>query len=73
MAEVAALPSDLVHQLTEKRKTMGLSQEGLADGIGVSNSSLRRWEKRQNNPSLDSVCAWAEELGLRFVLLNQTE
>lgn len=73
VTEVTALPGDLIRQLTEKRKTIRLTQEALAADIGVSCSSLRRWEKRKCDPSLGAACAWAEVLGFRLALSDTYE
>jgi transcriptional regulator with XRE-family HTH domain len=37
-------------RLTERRKTMGLSQERLAEIIGVETSTVARWERGETNP-----------------------
>ncbi len=62
------LPSTLVHELRRRRQRLGLSQRGLAMRVGVHNRSLQRWEGRKTEPRLDSICAWAEELGYDVVL-----
>ena len=45
------------------RKAKGMSQETLAEKIGVSRQALGKWEKDTALPGLDNLQALAEELG----------
>ena len=45
------------------RKAKGLSQETLAERIGVSRQALGKWEKDTALPGLDNLQALAQELG----------
>lgn len=37
-------------QLIERRKTLGLSQESLAETIGAETSTVARWERGETTP-----------------------
>ncbi|MGE8207451.1 helix-turn-helix domain-containing protein [Heyndrickxia sp. NPDC080065] len=37
------------------RKARGISQEGLADKIGVSRQAVSKWESKQSSPDLDKI------------------
>ena len=65
------LPAQLVSQLRQRRRRLGLRQKDLATRIGVNKSALGRWERRKAEPSLAGVCAWAQELGFDIVLSAQ--
>ncbi|MFQ5973460.1 MAG: helix-turn-helix domain-containing protein [Alphaproteobacteria bacterium] len=65
------LPAQLVSQLRQRRRRLGLRQKDLAARIGVNKSALGRWERRKAEPSLAGVCAWAQELGFDIVLSAQ--
>ena len=45
------------------RKAKGMSQETLAEKIGVSRQALGKWEKDTALPGLDNLQALAAELG----------
>ncbi|MBN1173070.1 MAG: helix-turn-helix transcriptional regulator [Micromonosporaceae bacterium] len=38
------------HRLAQRRKTVGLSQEGLAETVGVDRTTVVRWERSDNAP-----------------------
>lgn len=38
------------HRLAERRKSVGLSQESLAEKIGVDRSTVVRWERGETHP-----------------------
>ena len=46
--------------LKELRKEKGITQEHLAETVGVSNRSVSRWENGSNMPNLDILCLLAE-------------
>ena len=41
--------------IREARLLVGLSQEGLAERIGVPRQSIARWERREVEPGFDNV------------------
>ncbi len=48
--------------ISEKRKRMGLSQEGLAERVGISQESLSRMEKGSIAPKFERLQAFADAL-----------
>lgn len=46
------------------RKKMGLSQEELANKIGVSRQAVSKWESGQSMPDLDKIIALSELFGV---------
>ena len=46
--------SDRIQQL---RRTSGISQEELADKIGVSRQAVSKWESEQSVPDVDKIVA----------------
>ena len=53
--------SDNIQQL---RKALGLSQEQLAEQVGVSRQSISKWETGQSVPELDKLLALSRIFGL---------
>ena len=45
----------LGEKITHLRNTAGLSQEALADKLGVSRQSVSKWEMDQALPQIDKV------------------
>lgn len=65
------LRSVLGAQLRELRRSRGLTQEGLAEELGVTPRYLAGIERGERNLTLDSVDALAEQLGVEpLSLLN---
>lgn len=50
----------LAEKLTELRKTSGLSQEQLAEQLGVSRQSVSKWESGQALPEIEKLVAISE-------------
>ena len=42
------------------RKTKGLSQEELADKIGVSRQAVSKWESEQSTPDIEKIIMMSE-------------
>lgn len=63
----------LGQNLQAARKTKGLSQETLAEQIGVSRQALGKWEKDTALPGLDNLQAAAQVLGVSVDTLLGTE
>ena len=60
-------------RLRRLRKKSGLTQEKLADAVGVSLLTLFRWEKGERSPRIDEIKALAKALGVSEAdLLNDT-
>lgn len=47
------------HRLYELRKQSGLSQEGLADLLGVTRQAVQKWESGASRPDMDNLVALA--------------
>lgn len=46
------------------RKTQGLSQEELADRLGVSRQAVSKWESEQSAPDIDKIILMSELFGV---------
>lgn len=51
---------NLADKIQRERKRHGLSQETLAQQVGVSRQSVSKWEAGQSQPELDKVVALSE-------------
>ncbi|MBQ3456831.1 MAG: helix-turn-helix transcriptional regulator [Synergistaceae bacterium] len=61
-------------RLRKLRKKSGLTQEKLADAVGVSLLTLFRWEKGERSPRIDEIKALAKALGVSEAdLLNEPQ
>ena len=56
----------LGQNIQNARKAKGMSQETLAEKIGVSRQALGKWEKDTALPGLDNLQALAAELGVKL-------
>ena len=54
----------LGQNIQNARRAQGLSQEALAEKIGVSRQALGKWEKDTALPGLDNLQALAAALGI---------
>ena len=45
----------LADRILELRKQKGISQEALADKLGVSRQAISKWESEQSTPELDKI------------------
>ncbi len=59
--------------LRRARRRTGLSQRGLAARLGVSQSTVARWETGETSPDLATVQRLAELAGLRLVALDDAD
>lgn len=50
----------IADRIQSLRKTKGLSQEELADAVGVSRQAVSKWESEQATPDLDKVIIMSE-------------
>ena len=50
----------MADRIQSLRKTKGISQEELADQIGVSRQAVSKWESEQSNPDLEKVILLSE-------------
>jgi transcriptional regulator with XRE-family HTH domain len=54
---------EIASRLTAKRKKAGLSQEGLAETLGVSRQTVSKWERSESSPDTDNLIALAKLYG----------
>ena len=57
---------NLTTRILRSRKERKLSQQALADLIGVSRSALAQWETEMSSPSLENLRKMAELLEVSF-------
>jgi transcriptional regulator with XRE-family HTH domain len=55
---------DFAHRLTNLRKARGLTQQTLADTVGIHVTQIRRYEAGTNQPTLDVLRALAIALAV---------
>ena len=58
------MPDNFGERLKKFRKKSGLTQEKLADLIGVHETTIRRWENQGDNPKLGEMKALAQALNV---------
>ena len=60
-------------RLLELRKTSGLSQEGLADLLGVTRQAVQKWEAGASRPDMDNLAALARyfNVSLDYLVTGQ--
>ena len=63
-------------RLTELRKVKGLSQEELAEKLGVSRQAVSKWERAESSPDTDNLIELAKIYGVtldELIYGNETE
>ena len=66
------MPETIGERLRRLRKKSGLTQEQLADAVGVNHNSVSRWENNIDIPKTQSIKALAKALGVSEAdLLNE--
>ena len=50
----------IADRIQNLRKSKGMSQEELADAVGVSRQAVSKWESEQTTPDLDKVVIMSE-------------
>lgn len=58
--------ADLVPALIDARLTRGISQQKLADELGLTRSAVASWETRARIPGYGNAQRWAGFLGVTF-------
>ena len=51
-------------RIQELRKSKGISQEELANELGISRQAVSKWESGQSSPELDNIVALSEYFGV---------
>ncbi len=46
---------NIAHRIQSLRKAKGISQEELADKVGVSRQAVSKWESEQSTPDMDNI------------------
>ena len=60
---------DIIKRLAEKRRFIPLSQEFIADKLGVTLTTIHRWETGKRSIPLDMAVLYAEALGFELKLI----
>ncbi|MEG1264791.1 MAG: helix-turn-helix transcriptional regulator [Clostridia bacterium] len=61
--------SDFHHNLKALREARGVTQEALADGIGVAKSTISMYEKGNREPNFETLEALADYFNVNLALL----
>ncbi|MBR4812026.1 MAG: helix-turn-helix transcriptional regulator, partial [Bacilli bacterium] len=65
---------EIANRLIELRKKSGLSQEELADRLGLSRQAVSKWERAEASPDTDNLICLARIYGVSLDdLLNTDE
>ena len=66
---------EIANKLYTLRKKNGLSQEALAEKLGISRQSISKWERAESSPDTDNLIALARlyNISLDELLLNDTK
>lgn len=59
----------LAARLRESREQARIKAEQMAEALGVTPAALYAWESGRNEPSLESLAAWAKTVGRPFIWL----
>jgi HTH-type transcriptional regulator/antitoxin HipB len=51
---------DIAERLAKRRREAGLSQEALADKLGVTRQAVSKWERSESSPDTDNLIALAD-------------
>lgn len=54
----------IAHRIQTLRKSKGISQEELADKIGVSRQAVSKWESEQSTPDIEKIILLSEFFGV---------
>lgn len=55
---------EIAQRLAARRKQAGLSQEALAERLGVSRQAVSKWERSESSPDTDNLIALAQLYGV---------
>lgn len=67
------MQEEIAARIKRARKSAGLTQGKLAANIGVSASTVRRWETKKRTPSYDDLCRVVEACGISAAYLSLRE
>ncbi len=60
---------DFSHRLLTARKAKGISQESLAESLGISRQAVSKWETGESKPDLDNLTALCAQLDVTMEYL----
>ena len=55
---------EIAQRLAARRKQAGLSQEALAEQLGVSRQAVSKWERSESSPDTDNLIALEQLYGV---------
>lgn len=55
---------EIANKLIELRRSKGLSQEELADRLGISRQAVSKWERAESSPDIDNIMALSSLYGI---------
>ncbi len=65
---------EVANRLAELRKKSGLSQEQLAEQLGISRQAISKWERAESSPDTDNLIALARLYGVSLdALVNMSD
>ena len=66
---------EIANKLYKLRKKNGLSQEALAEKLGISRQSISKWERAESSPDTDNLISLAKlyNISLDELLLNDAK
>ncbi len=64
---------EIANRLVALRKANGLSQEALAEKLGISRQAISKWERAEASPDTDNLMALAQLYGMTLDALLNTE
>lgn len=64
---------EIANRLVAARKANGLSQEALAEKLGISRQAISKWERAEASPDTDNLMALAQLYGMTLDALLNTE
>jgi len=64
---------EIANRLVQMRKEKGLSQEDLADKLGISRQSVSKWERAEASPDTDNLICLAQIYGISLDDLLKTD
>ncbi|MGX6978770.1 helix-turn-helix transcriptional regulator [Vagococcus elongatus] len=57
------MPTNIANRIHYLRKAKGLSQEELADKVGVTRKAVSKWESEQSTPDLERIIIMSQFFG----------
>ncbi len=62
--ELIILTIEIANKLIELRRNKGLSQEELADRLGISRQAVSKWERAESSPDIDNIIMLSRLYGI---------